>query len=164
MTKAAFSDLCRYGARLLDLPPEIDPYVLLWAIGGVESSFGANNVPRLERNYLPGGRNHRNEMLPLYEAFGEDAAKSWGPWQVMYCNAVRVLPGVEPQAFANPHVGMLAACLWIQGEIVDRQGARTVEAIGDSYNSGNHKDSFVPLDYIGKLVRHYEDELQETIT
>ncbi|KKK61117.1 hypothetical protein LCGC14_3017520, partial [marine sediment metagenome] len=44
-----FDELCRMGGQMLHgEASSVDFEALLWAIGGVESSFGRNNVPRHE--------------------------------------------------------------------------------------------------------------------
>lgn len=138
---------------MLTLPNGIHAELLLKAIAKVESTYGQNTTPNHESAYDWGGRYADRTLL---QAHGALAACSYGPWQVMFPNCVRVLPDVQPfDLLISPETGLLCAVLWIQDEIVGRQKAQTIEQIADAYNSGNFKDRFVPKEYIQKVVDHY---------
>lgn len=78
--------LCRVRERDLLRPfpgelAKVDPVKLLWAIAGVESSFGLDSAPRHESGYCYSGR----YFDPKATAdIGCLAHCSFGPWQVMY--------------------------------------------------------------------------------
>jgi len=145
--------LCEIGGRALNLPPDIDPVRFLKALATVETSYGQNCVPRYEKSYDWGGKNADTNLLSQY---GDWAACSYGPFQVMFPNCARMLPGIDPVAMQlAPESGLLCAVHFINLEIIGRQKATTLEAIADAYNSGNWHDSFVPTQYVGKLVGAY---------
>ena len=88
-TQQEIAAQCRIsGPQLIGLPAGIDGAQLLWAISGNESSFGANCTPRHEPAYDVGGRYGSNAvMVPLLTEWGSAAACSYGPLQLMFCNA-----------------------------------------------------------------------------
>jgi len=78
--------LCRKHAPDLFTPTSwqgtpLDKVRLLWAISGVESSFGLNCNPRHEHGYCFGGRYLDPERT---REWGCLAHCSYGPWQVMF--------------------------------------------------------------------------------
>jgi hypothetical protein len=132
---------------------------LLWAIAGNESSFGANCKPRHELAYDWGGHyakeHHQADLLQLY---GSDAACSWGPWQVMPCNALGFKPtelGMELEKAATATVGYLKRFV-----LAGRQ-ARTLKEVLDCYNSGTYRDAITPAveTYIERGLVHYFEEV-----
>lgn len=79
------------------VPAPLDPVQLMWAFANKESThdhegfFGCE--PRFEPAYFGSGWYARQPPMPaLIEAYGKDAAKSYGPWQVMFCNAAKWRP------------------------------------------------------------------------
>lgn len=88
-TRQQIADQCRASAPfMVGLPDGIDPVLLLWAMSGNESSFGANVTPRHEPAFDAGGiYGDSMQMAPLLAKFGRAAACSYGPWQLMFCNA-----------------------------------------------------------------------------
>jgi hypothetical protein len=151
-------------AGSLQAPAGLDPALLLLSLSVVESSGGFNNQRRVEPAYLPGGR-YCNQAL--YDQYGDDAAASWGPLQVMYVTAKELgYPGA-PQDLGLPSENIPVAIKLINRRIVGR-GATTLEQIADAYNSG-FKDQIIPQEYIrqvkaayGELAAHAPDV--ETIT
>src|SRR5512137_2437359 len=77
--------LCRgWGFRLtLRLGEPVGAYVL-YALFLNERYNEANATPRLEKSYCPGGRYYSDRLWKLY---GEDCAKSFSNWQLMYATA-----------------------------------------------------------------------------
>lgn len=59
----------------------VDPVKLLWAIAGVESSFGENSYPRHEQGYCFHGRYYDPKATAEWGCL---AHCSYGPWQVMF--------------------------------------------------------------------------------
>lgn len=139
-------------AGSLNAPPGLDPTLLLMALSLVESSGGFNNRPRVEPAYLPGGR-YCDQAL--YGQYGDDAAASWGPLQVMYVTARELGFEGSPQELGQPAECVRMAVKLINRRIVGR-GATTLEQIADAYNSGSFKDQIVPQDYIRKVKEAYQ--------
>ncbi|MFH1035139.1 MAG: transglycosylase SLT domain-containing protein [Pseudomonadota bacterium] len=140
-------------AGSLRAPSGLDPILLLMALAAVESSGGFNNQPRVEPAYRPGGR-YCNQAL--YEKYGDDAAASWGPLQIMFVTARELGYQGTPQDLAEPSVSVPLAIALINRRIVGR-GAQTLEQIADGYNSGNFRDDKIPAPYIAKVRAAYAD-------
>lgn len=151
-----FKTLCQVGSRLVDWPDGVNGFAVLWAIGGVESSFGSNAVPKHENAYDWGGRYASGDLLRKH---GSLAACSLGPWQVMYPNVHLITNGeVAPLHMYEPATALIATTMWMQRVI--NNGANTIEKIADAWNSGSHRDGFVPHDYIRKVKAIYDDVTQ----
>src|SRR4051794_28343504 len=67
----------------------IDAALLLWAMSGRESTFGKNLKPRHEPAYDTGGKYAVASQLAK---FGSAYACSYGPLQIMACNAKMFTP------------------------------------------------------------------------
>jgi hypothetical protein len=133
---------------------------LLFAIAGRESTFGANCKPRLEPAYDLNGRYFKQDTRQrmLYALFGQDAAKSWGPWQVMLCNAA----GYKPDEMGrDPKKACDAAVKFLNRFVFGVRGARTLSQILDTYNSGTWRDQESPgvKEYIKVCTRFYFTEV-----
>lgn len=154
----SFDNLCAHGAQLLRNLPDVNREALLWAIGGAESSWGKWNVTRYERAFGWGGRYADKKLL---RKFGDLAASSIGPWQVMFPNAWAITSGtVTPQEMMQPEVALLVTVDWMNERVIDR-GAWSVPAIADAWNSGTHRDSFVPHKYVAKVQKYYDQRVKE---
>ncbi|SRR6266702_1562508 len=108
--------LCRARSRdLLTMAfgelSSVDPVRLLWAIAGVESSFGRDSYPRHENAYCYNGRYFNPQVTA---EVGCLAHCSYGPWQVMYANFPA---GVDPRALLPFNEGRIAAELSIRAAI-----------------------------------------------
>lgn len=139
-------------AGSLHAPPGLDPALLLLALCAVESSGGFNNQRRVEPAYRPGGR-YCDQAL--YDQYGDDAAASWGPLQVMYVTAHELGYQGTPSELGEPSEGVRMAVKLINRRIVGR-GAATLEQIADAYNSGSFRDRIVPQEYILKVRQAYD--------
>ncbi len=105
--------LCKqYGAFIQGLPSSMDGGLLLWALSGVETSFGVGVKPRHEVEYCPQFQWHKqiqpdaqgtwakrpgkyssgNYQQQIFAKFECLACCSWGPWQIMAGNAVGYTP------------------------------------------------------------------------
>jgi hypothetical protein len=109
--------LCRVRSRDLMRPfpgdlSGVDPVKLLWAISGVESSFGQFSNPRHEQGYCSNGRYFDPKAT---SEWGCLAHCSYGPWQVMFTNF--------PQSISP--VGLL-----VQGDGASAADASLQAAIG----------------------------------
>jgi len=134
-TKAQVAATCRvWGAAVGPLPPGVDGVQLLWAMSGVESSFGENCQPRFEPAYFTGG--HYGSHLPmpaLIASLGRAAACSYGPWQIMFCDAP---PSYSPSSF-----DFIQACAQATVPDLNRKlrmfRPQTLAQIGDCWNAGH---------------------------
>jgi len=147
--------LCRARARDVFTPVHwqgspVDSAKLLWALSGVESTFGLNSNPRHEQGYCVGGRYFDSTLT---EQWGCLAHCSYGPWQVMFSNFPR---GVSPISLLIQGDGTVAADLCIRGAIavINRAIARGAQNLGDiviAYNGpGNEKE------YSARLAESYD--------
>jgi len=133
----------------------LDLNAALWALGGAESTFGKfAHQPRFEKAYARGGR----YFLPdLDKQFGDAAAMSYGPWQVMYCNAHKVTGGyITPDDMKGmTYAAQVATVKWLDHAVLAR-GARSMREIADAWNTGSHRDNILPApEYLEKVERFY---------
>lgn len=130
-----------------------DAASLLAAIAEVESSFGLYNLPKHEKIFDYGGKYFNRD---LWEDWGAWAACSYSSFQIMFPVACELGFRGSPEDLWNDDV----AILWVL-ELIDRRilskGAKTIEQFGDAYNSGSFTDSIVPMDYISKFVKAYNE-------
>lgn len=158
MTKVdliVMGQLCQYGGTLLTPLPDIDGMKLLRAIATVESKYGQWNVARHEMSYHYGGK---YEDKGSSKEYGCISHCSLGPWQIMYPNARKMYQWVTPRELEeSPFVALICTVAWINTIIIKQQGAKTIEAIADAYNSGNWRDSIIPSNYIGKVKKVYDN-------
>lgn len=148
-----FRTLCRFYAPTVNAPDGVDPYALLYAIGMAESSGGVFNITRYEKSYHTG----RYVTPALVTKFGAAAACSYGPWQIMYPNAVTVLgEDIDPVRLHIPEVAAVASIKWLNDHVIGR-GALTLRDIADTWNTGNHHDANIPRVYIQRVERFYAE-------
>lgn len=160
------TDRCREAifehAELLDLPGNLgrfDPYQILAAFAHNESYYGRYNKPRVERVYSPGGYYFlRAEHVRLgWQRYGDDAAASWGSFQLLWVVAFELGFRGAPDELADDFVGLPWAIKLLNRRIVGR-GARTLAEMADAYNSGSFKDQNVPHEYIRRFLAAYESD------
>ena len=160
VTQVEFKRLARLAAPILRQAPELglDPYALLYMLGGLESSWGTNNVPRFERSYARGGRYFSPDLDRLH---GDHAAMSYGPLQIMFRNAVDTLPGITPERLMEPVTSVVVATEFLNGAVLRRFSASTPEAVLDAWNTGNPNDRILPADaYLKRGVQYYRRALE----
>ncbi len=146
-----FERLCSMGGAMLrGAPADVDFDALLYAIGGVESSFGKWIGPRHENAYCRGGRYYDRKLTRKHNCL---AHCSYGPWQVMYANVARINARVDPSLMLDPLHALPITVQWL--EYIIERGAGTVAQIADAWNSGSHRDAIVPVRYIEKVERLY---------
>lgn len=161
-THKEIADLCNQYGPLLKLPAQaasLDPALILWALAGNESSFGANCKPRFEPAYFTGKYSLSLSMRELIGQWGEDAAKSYGPWQVMLVNA----PGFTPPELAMDAERAITATVGFLNRRVFAQvgvhhAAYDLAQIGKGWNRGNWWDGYQGADeiaYVERLEHHY---------
>lgn len=151
--------LCDELAVGLDTPPALSGTKLLRAIAQVESSGGAQNIPRFERAYSVGGHYFRRaqHVRDAWGQYGDLAACSYGPWQILYIVALELGYNGAPWQLTDPPESGPMVVKLLNRRIFGK-GARTLAEVGDAYNSGSFADQMVPEEYIEKLEAAYRDE------
>lgn len=120
--------------QLKNIPPGVEPANLLWAICGNESSYGVDCTPRHEPAYDAGGAYAASPaQAPLLRLYGPAAACSYGPMQVMFCNAQ---PGVRPDDFSDLATGIRAGVFALNALLARFKPERIAE-VGYCYNGGH---------------------------
>lgn len=147
--------LCKKYGPLLHVPHGVNGVALMAAIAIEESSFGNNCKPRYERSYDRGGANDRNEQTALLDEYGMAAAYSYGPWQIMPCNAASNISPAE--LYSNPETCAMAFVTYMNRRILGHLGATTVQQIAESYNGGHFRGTLPDgvLRYAEKVVGYY---------
>jgi hypothetical protein len=137
-TKFASSDVaaaCRvFGPSLKGLPAGVVGANLLWAICGNESSYGVNCVPRHEPAYDVGGMYAAEAtQAALLLKYGPAAACSYGPMQVMLCNAPA---SSAPDDFNDLSTAIRYAVFALNSLLARFKPTRIAE-VGYCYNGGH---------------------------
>lgn len=152
-------ELDRLGCKDPDGKP-LDGPLTLWAIAGNESSWGHNCKPRHEPAYDVGGRYYREsaQQRRLIELYGTDGASSFSPWQILPINALGYKPeelGTDPEKAAQAVIG------YLKRYALATRGARTLDQILDTYNSGTWRDEQSPavVDYVKQGLYYYATEV-----
>jgi hypothetical protein len=159
---APFKQLCRDLAPLVTeaKPLGLDPYALLYMLGGVESSFGlVARQARFEKAFSRGGPYFVPE---LDKEFGDMAACSYGPWQIMFVNARRVCPEVTPEELrTSVRAAGVASALFLNSQLAAKKPQTAAEVL-DVWNTGTQRDSLKPSPhYTDKGVGYYRSALDD---
>jgi len=134
-TKVQVAGACReHGPEVGPLPDGVDGTQLLWAMSGVESSFGADCNPRHEPAFDVGGIYGSHAPMPdLLKFYGSPAAAcSYGPWQIMLANA----PGCAPDDFDDIDHAASATVSFLNQQL-RRFSPQSLEEIGEVWNAGH---------------------------
>lgn len=155
-----FAALCKFGASLVrNCPPTLDATGVLHALGFVESSHGKYSVPRFEPAYSRKGRyaSRAND-----QRWGDAAACSYGPWQIMFINAQGQVPAITPAEMQTSPVSCaVATALFLDNVVLGRQGAQAIEQVLDAWNTGKFTDSILPAgDYVSRGAEDYRKWMQ----
>ena len=144
-------------AHYLHIPPEsdLDPVRVLKAIAWNESDYGQNTTPLKEPAYLPGGRYFTPEQAARYKRYGVAAAKSYSSFQILYPTACEMGFSGTPQGVDADREAIRWVVELLNRRTFDRDAARTIEQIGDGYNSGR-VGGFLPREYMRELREHYD--------
>jgi hypothetical protein len=144
MAKEELARLCRLHGAGLDQDlvhtddgshQPIDGARLLWALSGRESGFGRNMKPRHEPAYDAGGHYaNRPEISEGLEKYGSAFACSYGPLQIMACNARGFTP---TELAAEPEKAVMAAVAMLRLTVLRAQNAATLEQICQAWNAGH---------------------------
>ncbi len=136
----------------------VDPQVMLGAFSLCESSGGKNNVPKHETAYDIGGKYCKGKQFELCNQYGEAAACSYSSFQLMFICFYEMGFTPTPLQAGNDEYALPVVVKFFNKRIFKDGAANDVNFLcmaGDSYNSGNWKDSNVPADYIKKLLKNY---------
>lgn len=128
-----------WGNDLKYIPAGIEPVRLMWAFANKESTHERKGYlgcePRFEPAYYVGGKYADSPtQANLNRLFGQDGAKSYGPWQVMLVNALKW----RPEDFRY-----LDICAEAFIEFLNCRTApghpqpKTIEEFGQLYNGGH---------------------------
>lgn len=144
---------------------------LLAAMTAPESSFGLFQYkPRFERAYFFGGIYYdRSEAVRQgVEAFERCGAMSWGACQIMFPTAHELgfngrpwdlsVPGVHFR-WVVEYLNRRTFGIWAKASRPELAApALTLEQVGDSWNTGTHRDSIAPSpEYVSTLVEAYSE-------
>jgi hypothetical protein len=146
---------CRIsGPQLAPMPVGVDGAQLLWAISGNESSFGANIAPRHEPAFDVGGIYGANPPMPaLLAEYGSGAACSYGPWQLLFCNAPA---GYAPSDMSDLGKAAAATVAFLH-RLLARWTPATLAGIGECWNAGHpmQNPSAGVARYVAQLTANY---------
>jgi len=157
---------------------QLQPLRLLKAFALQESGLGVDldedgmMQRRVEPAYAPGGRYYKNSepLRESYSQWGELAASSHGPWQILWATAIRFgwPESREPKELGRPEENCeIAANIFNKeiGDLITLQSSSlnpryyntsTLELLADAYNSGNARDQVIPRKYMLSVCAHYE--------
>ena len=128
--------------------------LVLWVFAGVETSYGRDRlIARREPAYFPGGAfyQHSSKVQALYAKYGEASACSYGSWQMMFSTAVDLgFEGMPTQLQDDSVLAPLVTRYFLH------QQPGTLENAADAYNSGSWRDTFIPVEYVAKIIAAYE--------
>ena len=159
-TREQIAAECRaLGGNVGPLPEGVDGAQLLWAIAGVESSFGADCTPRHEPAYDCGGKYATHSPMPtLLDVYGSAAAYSYGPWQVMFCN----LPNGVTEGEAEEDLGEIADdSVAFLNMLLRHFRPATLAQVGEIWNAGHITPD--PA-YEAKLAKAYTTPMPEEVS
>jgi hypothetical protein len=151
MNRLQVAAACRqHGPALLHLPPGLDGAQVLWALAGNESSFGVDCALRHEPAFDQGGvYGNGPVMRPLLARWGSAAACSYGPWQLMLCNAPA---NYAPSDMADLDKAAAATLSFLNRLLVQWHPA-TLAEVGECWNAGH------PLSTLSAGVARYVHDL-----
>ena len=136
----------------------VDKQIFLAAFSLNESSGGYNNKPKYEAAYAPGGRYCKGRQADLCDQYGDDAAKSYSSFQLMFICFYEMGFNPTPDNAGDDSYAIDAIVKFFNKRIFKDGIANDINFLGmagDAYNSGNWKDNNVPQDYLKKLIKNY---------
>jgi hypothetical protein len=141
-----------YGSQMKVAPP-LDGRGVMLALSSNESSFGADCGPRHEPAYDIGGSlSHGQEQALLLQQYPNQAACSFGPWQMMFVN-------FTPYAHAKIANGTVELIDYAQEfvrffnrYVIGVRKAASLAEIGEVWNLGHIGPDPV---YVAKLEKAY---------
>jgi hypothetical protein len=121
-----------------------DGRALLGALAENESGFDLADGPRFESSYYYGSKKYEQskELREAVARQGALAACSWGPWQLMAMNALRLGYSLDEPLHDLWHASVSAPfVVRLVEEILTKQKPPTPEDFADAYNSGRWTDA-----------------------
>ncbi len=137
----------------------VDGGKMLYAISGCESNYGRlREFVRMEKGYAPGGTYFKaDHVKDAWNRWGCLAASSYGSFQIMFIVALELGYSMHPIELQNDRIGAFWATKLITDRFMGRLKAKTLSDVLDCYNSGYHKDQFLPSLYIEKGIKLYNE-------
>jgi hypothetical protein len=157
-TPEQVASMCeKYGSQVGPILTSIDGAQLLWALSGVESSHGTNCTPRHEPAFDVGGIYGSHAPMPqLLALYGSPAAaSSYGPLQIMLCNA----GGASPSTFDDVDQAFAATLPFLNAQL-RRFQPQTLAEIGEVWNAGHITPD---PGYVAKLTAAYAVPIPEGV-
>lgn len=159
-TRAELKALSDFHSKGLNIDEPDDAKSFLFALCGVESSFGSNNVPRYEPAYGPNGLYYRRskQLQAEYAKYGALASCSYGPWQMMYVVALELGYDRHPLDLWNANVQLPFVVKYLNR--AKGHGAKSLWDLAASYNGGLgaiKKRSEMVQKYVAKVERIYDN-------
>lgn len=152
--------LIKQYASDLKMPEGGDPKAFLWALCGIETSYGEQAVCKVEYAYGPGGLYYqKNEGLKFqYAKYGSLASNSYGPWQIMFIRAVELGYNGHPLCLWDGAISLPLVIKHLNGGF--SKGASTIQLLAACYNGGygaikNQNDAV--KSYVAKWTKLYEN-------
>jgi len=151
ISRQLLGQLCHANGPALELAESVDTsngkpidgVRLLWALCGVESSFGANMAPRHEPSWDKGGALYTasTDLQEYIAKYPYDGACSYGPLQVM---AYNLQPYTPEQLAADPALTFAASIKFFNHYVIEHWKDKTLHDICDTWNGGNPKAKISP--------------------
>ena len=135
---------------------------LLLTLSALESNYGKlREFVRYEKGYAPGGKyfSDSETVRALYRKYGCLACSSFGTFQLMFVTARELGFTDHPIRLQEDRVCAYWATQLITQRFIKRLRAQSLKDILDCYNSGYHRDHYIPTKYIESGIQIY-DELQ----
>jgi hypothetical protein len=124
----------QFGSQAGPLPDGVDGAQLLWALSGVESSFGMDCQPRHEPAFDVGGPYAAHLPCSIFLArYGAAGACSYGPLQLMICNAPLTY---GPSSFDNLTLAMQASVTFLNS-LLRHWKPQSLAQVGECWNAGH---------------------------
>ena len=158
LTKEELAALCREYGPSLHLPPGLDGAQMLWAFAGRESSFGLRCVFLHEKAYCYGGKYYAADKVlrDLTDSWGCWSHASYGPWQILFANAYRLDPMIDPIHLMTDASACVKITVAQFNRIIDSQKPPGLREIADAWNSGNWRDGLQPTEYMDAVETFYK--------
>jgi hypothetical protein len=139
------------------LPSWIDAGRLLWAFTGNESSFGQDCNPRYDARYDTGGILARSLVqAALLQKFGSDAARSYGPLQIMLCNCPK---DTTPEEISQLDIAFMCSVSFMKKQM-QRFTPTEIYGCAVIWNVGYLREGQLPtqvMRYVNDLITNYQN-------
>jgi len=159
-SKAELENIYRYHSGELRLFPGEDPFAFLCAISDIETSFGANNVPRFELGYSRSSLSYKRSKLLQegHKKYGDLCAMSYGSHQILWIVA-RELGYPENSSPVDLWSSIISLPYVVEKlNSLHAYGPQNVTQLAAMYNAGPGvlKDmNKWPADYVQKFTFYY---------